>query len=285
LLNDAEIELAGIRVEPARKHGVYRIIELVGSVAYDPELVIAQEEYLTARSMISALDGADEVTLGRAQQVIDKARYKLRLLGMDDTEILHLARTGRVTSSLVMPDGEAWVYADAYETDIPWIRTKQQVRVTVQAYPGEEFGGVIASVNPTLNTMTRAVRIRIRLNHGSGKLKPGMYVSVMIQASYTSGHAKNDVIVVPRSAVINTGNRTVVWVYKGKGSFEPRLVKLGPAGSVEISGQETRVYPILAGLDDNELIVVNGNFLIDSESQITGIVAIGYGGALEVNEQ
>ncbi|UCC12224.1 MAG: YHS domain-containing protein, partial [candidate division WOR-3 bacterium] len=83
LLNDTEIELAGIRVEPARKQSVIRIIELVGSVAYDPELVIAQEEYLTARSMLSALDGADKVTLGRTQQVIDKARYKLRLLGMD----------------------------------------------------------------------------------------------------------------------------------------------------------------------------------------------------------
>ncbi|UCC11566.1 MAG: efflux RND transporter periplasmic adaptor subunit, partial [candidate division WOR-3 bacterium] len=192
---------------------------------------------------------------------------------------------GRVTSSLVIPDGEAWVYADAYEADIPWIRKKQQVRVAAQAFPGEEFEGVVTSVNPTLNTMTRAVRVRIRLKQGSGKLKPGMYVSVKIQAVYTSGHAENDMIAVPRSAVINTGKRTVVWVYKGEGAFEPRLVQVGPAGTVENGEQETRVYPILAGLDENDLIVVNGNFLIDSESQITGIAAIGYGGALEVDEQ
>jgi Cu(I)/Ag(I) efflux system membrane fusion protein len=284
MLDNAEIELAGIRVEAARKHSVYRMIELAGSVAYDPELVIAQEEYLTARSMGAALDGADEVTRERTQQVIDKARYKLRLLGMDDAEILHLARTGVVTSSLVMPDGEAWVYADAYEIDIPWIERNQQVRVAAHAFPGEEFEGVITSINPTLNAATRAVRVRIRLEQGSGKLKPGMYVSVKIRAAYASGHAGNAVIAVPRSAVIDTGNRSVVWVNTGGGAFEPRLVKVGPAGIVESGEHATRVYPILAGLDENEMIVVNGNFLIDSESQITGIAAIGYGGALEVDE-
>jgi YHS domain-containing protein len=285
-LDDAKIELAGIRVLPARSHTVHKEIEIAGSVAYDPELVIAQEEYLTARAMRSALDGADDVTRERTQQVIDKARYKLRLLGMDDTEIQRLANTGTVTSSLVMPDGEAWVYADAYEADIPWILRKQHVRVTAQAFPGEEFGGIIASINPTLNTMTRAVRVRIRLYEGSGKLMPGMYVSVKIQAAYTSPQNKNrsTVIAVPRSAVIDTGNRSVVWVYKGEGNFEPRLVQTGPAGIVRDGETETGVYPILSGLDENELVVVNGNFLIDSESQITGIAAIGYSGALEVDE-
>jgi len=285
-LDDAKIKLAGIKVAPVRKQAVFKEIEIVGSVAYDPELVIAQEEYLTARAMRSGLDNADAVTRERAEDMISKARYKLRLLGMDTEEILDLARTGTVTSSLVIPEGEAWVYADAYEADVPWLRKKQQVRVMAPAFPGEEFGGIITAISPTLNTMTRAVRVRIRLQQGSGKLKPGMYVSVKIQAAYTSSHEGNGstVITVPRSAVIDTGNRSVVWVYKGDGNFEPRLVQTGPAGTVKDGEMERNVYSILSGLDEDELVVTNGNFLIDSESQITGIAAIGYSGALEVDE-
>ncbi len=286
-LDDNKIALAGIKVVPASTHTVYKEVEVVGSIAYDPALVIAQEEYLTARSMRPALDGADDVTRERVEQVIENARYKLRLLGMDDAEITRLARAGTVTSSLVLPDGEAWVYADVYESDVPWIRKGQAVRVTAQTFPGEEFSGVVMSMNPTLNTMTRAVRVRIRLGKGADKLKPGMYVSAKIQSKYATSDNGNSgaVIAVPRSAVINTGNRSVVWVYSGEGNFEPRLVKIGPPGIVNDGNGEIGMYPVLDGLHENELVVVNGNFLIDSESQITGIAALGYSGALEVDEQ
>ncbi|MEJ2567282.1 MAG: hypothetical protein P8Z50_00145 [candidate division WOR-3 bacterium] len=114
-----------------------------------------------------------------------------------------------------------------------------------------------------------------------------MYVDVKIKSDYVPpAESKNEVVAVPKNAVINTGKRKIVWVYLGEGNFEPREVKVGPlaVGDNE-RGQENSYYPILRGVEEKEMVVTNGNFLIDSESQITGIAAIGYGGAVGVEEK
>jgi Cu(I)/Ag(I) efflux system membrane fusion protein len=286
-LSAQEIELAGIRMVPAKKRHVHKEIRAVGMVAYDPELVTAQEEYINALQLREGIEGDNIAAQERTAQLIKRTEYKLRLLGMGDTEIKHLRRTRKPERSLIIPEGRNWVYADVYEPDIGWVRNGQDVIVTSSAYPGEEFKGRVVSVNPVLDSKTRSVKARIRLNHAEAKLKPGMFIDARIIAPYERriGAGTSMVIAIPRNGVLDMGKRQIVWVSIGDGKFQPRIVELGPEGYVHGDMTGTRYYPVLEGLQENEMVVINGNFLIDSESNLTGVAAIGYGGALGVQEQ
>jgi Cu(I)/Ag(I) efflux system membrane fusion protein len=284
-LNERDIALAGVKMALAEKKTLYKEIQTTGVVAYDPTLVTAQEEYLNALQLTEDLSPEDNIAFGRAKNVLDKAEYKLRLLGMSSSEIRSLKERREVQTSFIIPEKENWIYADIYENEIGWIKNNQIVIVKPVAYPDLELEGKIKSINPVINMKTRSTQVRIRLSHKDERLLPGMYVDVKIRAAYTppSG-SKTEVISVPKEAVINTGNRKVVWVYLGEGNFEPREVKIGPLAVANNGMHEESRYPILQGIKENEMVVTNGNFLIDSESQITGIAAIGYGGAIGVEE-
>ncbi len=90
----------------------------------------------------------------------------------------------------------------------------------------------------------------------------------------------DEVLSVPKTAVIDTGERTVVYVDKGEAGYVPTEVVLGPEGWASHDGARTRLFPIIKGLQPGEMVVAHGNFLIDSESQITGAAAMAYGGAI-----
>jgi Cu(I)/Ag(I) efflux system membrane fusion protein len=271
------------------KYHLQKEIRAVGKVAFDPELATAQEEYISALNTAETISNADQATASRVQILVQNAAYKLRLLGMDNTEIEDLQRTGKGDISLIIPENEACVYADVYESDIAWVKKGQQVFVTSIAYPGEEFTGTVKSISPVLNSQTRSATVRIHIFDKTMRLKPGMYVDTKVMAMYTpsseilkGSRSKHEVLVIPRESVLDTGNRKVVWVYLGDGQFQPREVTLGPEGSIRSALQNERYYPVLDGLKENELVVTNGNFLVDSESRITGVAAISYGGALGV---
>jgi Cu(I)/Ag(I) efflux system membrane fusion protein len=283
-LKERDIALAGVKTVPALKKNLYKEIRATGVVAYDPTLVTAQEEYLNALKLLEDLSPEDKIALVRAKNVLDKAEYKLRLLGMSNSEIGMLREMRKVQSSFILPDKESWVYTDIYENDIGWVKKNQNVTVKPAAYPGLELEGKIKSINPVLNMNTRSAKIRIRLSHKDERLFPGMYVDVEIKAAYAPSGGKAEVVSVPKEAVINTGNRKVVWVYLGEGNFEPREVKIGPLSAANNGMREQDLYPVLHGIKESEMVVTNGNFLIDSESQITGVAAIGYGGAIGVEE-
>ena len=286
-LNTRDIELAGIRMVPARKLHVHKEIRAVGTVAYDPLLVTAQEEYVNALQLREGIEGDNIAAQERTAQLIKRAEYKLRLLGMDHAEIARLRSTRKPERSLIMPEGRNWVYADIYEPDIGWIRNGQDVIVTSSAYPGEEFKGKVVSVNPVLDQKTRSAKARIQLNHAEAKLKPGMFIEARIIAPYETPKETGTsmVIAVPKDAVLDMGQRQIVWVSIEAGKFQPRIVQVGPVGYAHGDKTGTRYYPVLEGLHENEMVVINGNFLIDSESNLTGVAAIGYGGALGVQEQ
>ncbi len=286
-LSAKDIELAGIRMVPAEKLPIYKEIRAVGRVAYDPELLTAQEEYVNALQLSEMIEDSERPAQERTAQLLRRTEYRLKLLGMDDLEIAHLRNTRKPEKSLILPEGRSWIYADVYEPDIGGVNRGQDVIVTSSTYPGEEFQGRVVSVNPVLDQRTRSVKARIRLNRVESKLKPGMFVEAKIVALYEahSGGGTSEVIAVPRDAVLDMGQRQIVWVSVADGVFQPRVVKLGPEGYRHGDDAGTRYYPVLDGLDENELVVVNGNFLIDSESNLTGVAAIGYGGALGVQEQ
>jgi Cu(I)/Ag(I) efflux system membrane fusion protein len=148
-----------------------------------------------------------------------------------------------------------WVMADVAEGDIGALKAGQSVQVTTRAHPGRVFDGTVSAVYPHLMKETRTVRVRIELPNPDLALLPDMYADVDIATG-----SDEPVVAVPASAIIDSGARQVVIVAQGDGRFEPREVKLGRKGDGYVE--------VTSGVLDGESVVVNGNFLIDAESNL-----------------
>jgi Cu(I)/Ag(I) efflux system membrane fusion protein len=146
------------------------------------------------------------------------------------------------------------VEGDVFEQDLSAVHPGLAVTAEFEAFPGERWSGRIAYVSPTLNPETRTVRVRVELPNPGRRLKPGMYATFLF-TSARQGH----VILVPRSAVLSTGERSLVFVRRADGRLEPRTVRIG------VSGDRVEV---LSGLTAGETVVASATFLIDAESNL-----------------
>lgn len=273
-------ELSGIATVRISKENVFKEIRTVGKVAYDPGLTIAQEEFLIALETLEKVGKSpDKDVIERAQDLVARSKFRLKVLGMGDQQIQELQQNKQSQWGLILPQGKAWIYADIYEYDLGWIKDGLKVKVVARAYPGEEFSGVIKAINTILDPNTRSVKVRSEVNDPSGKLRPEMFVDVFIRAEL------GNVLALERQAVLDTGTRSIVWVDKGDGNFEAREIKTGPEGFARIDGQIKRVFPVLSGLREGESVVTKGNFLLDSQSQLTGGMSLQWGAAAEIKEE
>lgn len=155
-----------------------------------------------------------------------------------------------------------WIEFDAYESDIPWIKMGSKVDITVKSIPGTVFKSKITFINPVLNIKTRTTVIRTELDNKSGKLRPGMFAQASIQSMLTN---KKDAILVPKSAVLWTGKKSVVYIKEDHDetyAFHYREITLG-----EDTGSH---YVVVEGLEEGEVVVTNGVFKIDAASQLKG---------------
>lgn len=237
---------------------------------YSPALVIAQDELLQARA-----DGR--------RALVESSRKKLTSLGVADSVIRDIERTGRTvqkvpvyapqagvitalnvregafvqpaTEIMVLADaGSVWVMADVFERQAAWVATGQQATITVPALPGREWTGVVEYVYPELDPATRTLRLRLRFDNPDGVLKPHMYAHATV-------HAKpREALHIPREALIRTGSGERVVLARGDGWFQPVEVK---------SGFETgERVTIVDGLAEGDRVVTSAQFLIDSESSL-----------------
>lgn len=281
-----QARLAGVKTDLVKKMHLYKEIRTVGTVAYDPELTIAQEEFISSLKASEKIDAGNIPEIKeRAANLVESSKRKLKLLGLSSEQIDELARTKEIQTSLVLPEETMWVYGDVYEYELSWIKTGSKVKVTTSSLPGEIFYGVISSVNPVLDPKTRSVRFRAEIKNPELKLKPQMYVDLVTQSMYMGSGGEHMVLAVPKSAILNTGTRKIIWIDKQDGEYEGRLVEIGPEATATIDGKEGKFYPVLKGVGEGELVVTEANFLIDSQSQISGIAASAYGGALESEEK
>ncbi|TIN78102.1 efflux RND transporter periplasmic adaptor subunit [Mesorhizobium sp.] len=148
-----------------------------------------------------------------------------------------------------------WVMADVPEYELSSVRIGDKATVRIRRLPGKVFEGKVGLIYPEIQGQTRTARIRIELPNPGGLLLANMYAEVEIATGGT-----DPVVAVPDSAVIDTGDRQVVIVDKGEGSFEPRDVKIGMRGD--------GMAEIMEGLAEGEKVVVSANFLIDAESNL-----------------
>ncbi len=248
---------------------------------YSPDLVTAQQEYLIALRNVDAAGSETGETLKRLQE---GALARLKNWDIGEADLARLRREGTVRRTLTlrapvgglvldkpavqgmrfMPGemlfrlgdlGAVWIIGDVPEQDVGAVRVGSRARVQVAALPGRDFDATVAFIYPTLNAQTRTVQVRLELANPDGALKPAMYASVELAAD-GGGRA----LAVPASAVIDSGKRRVVLVQTGEGRFEPRDVELGTRSDDYVA--------ITKGLQEGERVVVGGNFLIDSESNL-----------------
>jgi Cu(I)/Ag(I) efflux system membrane fusion protein len=276
-----ELKLAGVTTEIAQKRQLFKEIRAVGRVAYDPEMAIAQDEFISGiKAYEKSKSGSVQEIVDRAASMVDASKRKLFLLGLSEEQIIELEKSKKVQTSLILPGEKMWIYGDIYEFELPWVKKGSYIKAKPIGLVGEEFYGKIVSINPVIDPRTRSVRFRALIDNPGSKLKPEMYVDVQIMSQYTDPRGNNEVLAIPKSALLDTGRRQIVWVDKGNGQFEGRSVEIGPE-SISHAENLQKFYPVFKGIKEGEKVVTKGNYLIDSQSQITGVAASSFGGALE----
>lgn len=151
---------------------------------------------------------------------------------------------------------ELWVVADVPESQFDAVREGARATVSVRSLPGKQFVGKVALVYPELRTETRTAKVRIEIANPDGALLANMLAEVEIESGSPA-----PVVSVPETAVIDSGDRQIVFIDLGEGGFEPRDVKQGLRGNREIA--------ITEGIKPGERVVVAANFLLDAESNLT----------------
>jgi membrane fusion protein, copper/silver efflux system len=157
---------------------------------------------------------------------------------------------------------KVWIMFDAYESDIQFLRNGEKISFTIQAIPGNNYSGEILFIDPVIDPFTRVARVRVEANNEAGKFKPGMFATGIV-SSAVEGH--KDKLVIPRSSVLWTGKRSVVYVKESSSDepvFKMREIELGP-----VLGDS---YVVNDGLAEGEEIVTQGTFSVDAAAQLEG---------------
>lgn len=251
---------------------------------YSPMLVSAQEELLLAKRLDADVTAAGGDARQNASSLLASARRRLAYLDIPQSEIDEIERTGEVHKTLTLRApaggfvleknvlagqkimagdalykvadlGTVWIEGEVFEQDIADVRLGQLVHADFAALPGEHRTGRISYVYPTLDAETRTARVRIAMPNGDGRLKPGMYATIRI-----AGTERTNVLTVPRSAVLATGERSIVFVRDSTGLLDPREVAVGASNDERIE--------ILQGLSPGETVVSSATFLVDAESNL-----------------
>ncbi len=267
LLTPAKQQLIGVKTAEVVRQVLTKTIRTVGRVAYDPGLYQAEEEYLQSVKALrrSEVAGAGTETVDQARRLVDASRTRLRLLGLSDQLVDEMAEWQGPDKALLLsdPGRYVWVYVSVYEYELPLVMVGDTVVVESASAPGRRWQGTTRAIDSVLDSATRSARVRVQLEDPEGLLRPEMYVDASIAVTL------GEVLAVPEEAVFQTGTRAIVFVDKGQGLFEPRDVTVG--------AKADQFYEIRGGVTEGERVVTSGNFLIDSESRLKGVLQ-GMGG-------
>ncbi len=250
------------------------------AVIYSPELITAQQELLEAVK-----------TKQTQPEIYEAAKDKLRQWKLTDSQIADIENSGKVkedfeilsnTNGVIIArrvnNGDhvdqgtvlfdvtdlshVWIMFDAYESDLPFIRTGDRLGFTIQALPGSNFTGNVIFIDPVIDPVTRVAKVRVEINNESGTLKPEMFATGIVKANLDQ---YRDKLVIPRSAVLWTGTRSIVYIKQpdiDEPVFKMREIELGPSLG--------NSYVVVNGLNEGEEIVTNGTFSVDAAAQLEG---------------
>jgi Cu(I)/Ag(I) efflux system membrane fusion protein len=268
---------------------------------YSPEVVASAEEYrLALQNRDRMRSSSQKDAIENSSDLVAASRRRLELWGISEKQI-DAAATGsaglnvtiyapaggsvverKVTRGQYVNAGDplftvadlstVWVKADVYEFQVPQIRPGQMVEITSEALPDQVLHGRVDFIEPEASAQTRTIPVHVHVPNPAMRLRPGMYV----RAKFVSP-GERETLVVPRSAVLDTGTRKLVYVAKSDGIFEAREIQAGTPSQ--------ELYPVLGGLKVGEQVVTDGNFLIDSQTRLTGGMTGLFGGSKEYGNE
>ena len=254
-IGDAVSQSMGITTQKVEKRGLSAQITTYGTVAYDPGLYTAINEYIqTLRSYEDIKNSEFEQVKNNTRALVRDSRTKLKLIGLSDEQIRKIG-TGSVSpENLLFGKEKVWVYAEIYEYESGLVKKGQGIKVTSRAFPGHVFTGKITAVDPVVSRMTGTLKIRAEVSNSGGLLKPGMFVITHINIPIGKK------LSIDKNAVVNTGERNIVFLKTSGTEYTPVIIT---------TGRETsRYYEVLAGLEPGDEVAASGTFLMDSESRI-----------------
>jgi RND family efflux transporter MFP subunit len=250
---------------------------------YSPDLLTTEREFVELLRMRD--EAKSKEARETPERLIESAKRRLQLWNVTQEQIAELQRTRQATDTITLlspfrgvvqsvpvEQGKSvkmgdmlvevadlsvvWVWAEFYENELSMLQVGQKIAVTAKSYPGEKFDGTISLINPFIDETKRTAKVRIDSPNADFKLRPGTYVNA--ELAMNMGEA----LTIPVSAVMPTGTRNVVFVDKGGGKLEPRIVQLG--------SKYGDIYEVQSGLQENERVIASANFLIDAESKVQG---------------
>ena len=252
---------------------------------YSPQLVTSAQEYLLALKSVKTLKDSpfDDIRIG-AEQMAKIARERLALLDVPEHQIIQIEQDGEINNALhihspfngtvinigaregqyinaqtelyMLADlSKVWVFADVYESELPWVNEGDRVEMTLIGIPGKVFTGTLAYIYPYAEAKTRTIKVRLEFDNADLLLKPDMFANVTINTLRQA-----QAITIPAEAVIRSGEREQVFVVRDQGKFEPRIVTTGLSSN--------GLTQILTGISAGEEVVSSSQFLIDSESKL-----------------
>jgi Cu(I)/Ag(I) efflux system membrane fusion protein len=266
--------------------GAYVSKEKPVAEVYSPDLVATQQEYLLAVKSRDQLKNSSIPSISQnGEGLVASAKQRLMLFGVKESQIAELEKAGKpnirlpiytplsgiviekmVQQGQYVNTGEVlfniadlsrvWVEIDVFENEVPYVRVGQQVEIRSSADQHVKSDGRISFVYPFHDPKTHTVKARVEMPNPRSILKPDMFVNAIIKIPLAKG------IVVPVTALIDTGKRQVVWVETAPGMFEPRDVQVGDRVDDKVQ--------ILSGIKPGDKVAVSGGYLIDSESQLKG---------------
>ncbi len=269
------VENLGVRTEGQQIKKGQLLLEL-----YSPEFLKVQQEFIAAQKKDKS---GTMKKYGKRQESVVPRDY-LRYLEISESLANEIARTGKPHHRIpiyapqygvivrhnvhkhmfvepyypmfsIVDLSTVWVEADVYEHQLEWVKTGLEAKVEVQALPGKGFSGQVTYIYPELDPKTRTLKVRLLVPNPDGMLRPNMFAQVIIY-----GGPKKDVLKIPRAALIVTGERESVVLDRGKGRYQPVDVVTGMRSGGEVE--------ILSGIKEGDRVVVSGQFLIDSESNL-----------------
>ncbi len=250
---------------------------------YSPELLATQEELLLAARVRNLLGAASDSARRQSERLLEAARQRLRLWEVSDEQIERVLRTGEPVREVTLyapadgfvlrrnaypnlrigPETElyvladlrrVWIFAEVFEADAPVIRLGQSASIRATHAAIGPFRARVNYIQPEIDPTTRTLKVRLEADNAGYQLKPEMFVDVELTVRLPPQ------LSVPAEAVLDAGERQVVFVDRGEGLVERRVVEVGERLGDRIV--------IRRGLQPGERIAVSGNFLLDSESQL-----------------
>lgn len=252
---------------------------------YSPQLVTSSQEYLLALKSVETLESSpfEDISFG-AKQMVKSARERLEFLDVPEHQITDMEQTGEIKKNIhihspfngvvinigaregqyVTPQTElymladlstVWVYADVFESELPWVNVGDSVEMTLTGIPSKKFKGTLSYIYPYAEVKTRTIKVRLVFDNAELLLKPDMFANIVIHTQQ-----QPDAITVPSEAIVRSGERDQVFVVREQGKFEPREVIIGLSSN--------GLTQIVKGISPGEKVVTSSQFLIDSESKL-----------------